>query len=791
MNKVRPLNANQIPNELLNDKELNLLIKQLPENYNFEIHKTIWRIKTIKAKRVAMQMPEGLFIFACTIADILRAYTNVDIVIMGDVAYGACCIDDHGARALNCDLLIHYGHSCLVPIDETPGISILYIFVDIQVNVQHIVDTLKHHFTSDSKLALVSTIQFVRTLQIIKEQLKDHIADVIMPQTKPLSPGEILGCTSPIIPESYSILYIGDGRFHIESIMIHNPDAPAYKYDPYSKEFTREYYDTQSMHTIRQNEINKAANGQVWGLVLGSLGRQGSPKVLQTIKQRLKANGKKFIQVVMPELMPDKLKLFKNVDVWIQTSCPRLSIDWGAGFQTPILTPYEAMVALRQIEWQSRYPMDFYSQNSLGPWTPNNLEHRPIKQTRRKIDVASKIQTFTPTLFTMSNQQPTAEKSVQTQDSPGSATVYITNNPENTATEVANTLVSMATGRQRGTTTVKPLNVISVSNQSPSSSSSSLLPVLSLADFTTSHGVPTATALAHQVKLRPRKQENILESTNDDDDDNISMSTDEYNQISNDSNSTTKNRREQTNKPLSTSKNKKNQPTEPIQYGPILVKPRKHIAPTLANGRKSKDEVLPPEEDLKRKQRRDRNKQAAAKCRKKRNELRERLEKTEQILVEQEQNLQRSVQNLTERKHQLEILLHRHACLKNSHISMTQTTSNNLNLSKTDVKIIPTTDSNNSKRVTINLTNAQDLFTNTSLTRLTTTTDPSSSGTVPMITIHILPEVAQALLGSTSIDKNKLADLLQQANTHNTFLTTTNNYVTSDSISTNTSMNTS
>ena len=55
----------------------------------------------------------------------------------------------------------------LVPIDETPGISILYIFVDIQVNVQHIVDTLKHHFTFNDKLAIVSTIQFVRTLQVI------------------------------------------------------------------------------------------------------------------------------------------------------------------------------------------------------------------------------------------------------------------------------------------------------------------------------------------------------------------------------------------------------------------------------------------------------------------------------------------------------------------------------------------------------------------------------------------------------------------------------------------------
>ena len=51
MNKTRVVNINQIPDELLNDKDLNLQIKQLPENYNFEIHKTIWRIRTIKAKR--------------------------------------------------------------------------------------------------------------------------------------------------------------------------------------------------------------------------------------------------------------------------------------------------------------------------------------------------------------------------------------------------------------------------------------------------------------------------------------------------------------------------------------------------------------------------------------------------------------------------------------------------------------------------------------------------------------------------------------------------------------------
>lgn len=34
-------------------------------------------------------------------------------MVMGDVTYGACCVDDFTARALGVDFLVHYGHSCL------------------------------------------------------------------------------------------------------------------------------------------------------------------------------------------------------------------------------------------------------------------------------------------------------------------------------------------------------------------------------------------------------------------------------------------------------------------------------------------------------------------------------------------------------------------------------------------------------------------------------------------------------------------------------------------------------
>lgn len=57
------------------------------------------------------------------------------------VTYGACCVDDLSALALGADFMVHYGHSCLVPIDVTT-IKMLYVFVDIAIDVDHVRDTV-------------------------------------------------------------------------------------------------------------------------------------------------------------------------------------------------------------------------------------------------------------------------------------------------------------------------------------------------------------------------------------------------------------------------------------------------------------------------------------------------------------------------------------------------------------------------------------------------------------------------------------------------------------------------
>ena len=159
-------NANTIPDSISqNQALLSAISSSLPSDYEFEVLKTVWRIEASKAQHVALQMPEGLLMYSCTVADILRKFTVARTVsILGDVTYGACCIDDLGAKALGADLLVHYGHSCLVPLTTT-AIPCLYVFVEIRVDVEHLVECFCKTLDAGTRVHVMGTVQ-VRTFKL-------------------------------------------------------------------------------------------------------------------------------------------------------------------------------------------------------------------------------------------------------------------------------------------------------------------------------------------------------------------------------------------------------------------------------------------------------------------------------------------------------------------------------------------------------------------------------------------------------------------------------------------------
>lgn len=106
----------------------------------------------------------------------------------------------------------------------------------------------------------------------------------------------MLGCTSPALPENAeareSVIFISDGRFHIESTMIKNPHLRFFQYNPYSRQMTEEVYVHEQMHTIRRGEVEKAKKANMFGIIFGTLGRQGNQGLLSEIQNLLKKNGK-------------------------------------------------------------------------------------------------------------------------------------------------------------------------------------------------------------------------------------------------------------------------------------------------------------------------------------------------------------------------------------------------------------------------------------------------------------------------------------------------------------------
>ena len=169
----------------------------------------------------------------------------VECLILGDVTYGACCIDDLASKKLNCDFIVHYGHSCLVPIPNMTISNVLYVFVEIGIDIRHLLESIAFNFEPAEKIYLLGIVQFNTTLVRLKHLMTTEkgFTDVSIPMERPRASGEVLGCTSPEIGDQPgSVIFVGDGRFHIESCMIRNSHLRFYQYDPFKQQLTHEVY---------------------------------------------------------------------------------------------------------------------------------------------------------------------------------------------------------------------------------------------------------------------------------------------------------------------------------------------------------------------------------------------------------------------------------------------------------------------------------------------------------------------------------------------------------------------
>jgi 2-(3-amino-3-carboxypropyl)histidine synthase len=116
-------------------------------------------------------------------------------------------------------------------------IKVMYIFVEISFDCSHLLKCMESAFSSNQKIAVMGTVQFTSVLHALLSILEEKKSplNITMPQARPLSMGETLGCTALLLHDCDILVFVADGRFHLEAAMIRNPSVKAFRYDPYSK----------------------------------------------------------------------------------------------------------------------------------------------------------------------------------------------------------------------------------------------------------------------------------------------------------------------------------------------------------------------------------------------------------------------------------------------------------------------------------------------------------------------------------------------------------------------------
>jgi 2-(3-amino-3-carboxypropyl)histidine synthase len=66
----------------------------------------------------------------------------------------------------------------------------------------------------------------------------------------------------------------------------------------------------------------------------------------------LEEGGKKAYLLYLNEITPDNLLAFRKLDAFVNTACPRISIDDAGKFKKPLLTPVEMEIVLGERAWE-------------------------------------------------------------------------------------------------------------------------------------------------------------------------------------------------------------------------------------------------------------------------------------------------------------------------------------------------------------------------------------------------------------------------------------------------------
>ena len=304
-----------------------------------QLSEVITQLKSRNAKRVAVQLPEGLKRNA---AEISRELKNegFDVMISGDACWGAC---DLSLDALEwADVLVHVGHT---PVTSEKNVIYLPFQQDIPLEI---LESAVPQLQKYDSVGITTTIQHAHQTKAICSWLNERGVNAVIGTGSSRTPldGQVLGCTyaSAKNANAEAYLFIGTGVFHAIGVSLATK-KPTFALDPFADGILQEVSADRLLRK-RFAQIEKAKQAKTFGILLSSKSGQAR----RELAERLAALNENATVILIREISEMQLRNL-GFDAYVNTACPRLALDDQSRFPVPVLSPAEFEIVLGKRSW--------------------------------------------------------------------------------------------------------------------------------------------------------------------------------------------------------------------------------------------------------------------------------------------------------------------------------------------------------------------------------------------------------------------------------------------------------
>ncbi|XP_042366221.1 2-(3-amino-3-carboxypropyl)histidine synthase subunit 2 [Plectropomus leopardus] len=361
----------------------NAPLEKLEELY--QIKKTCDFISEHRFEKVALQFPDELLVDSVAISAEIERNSNAKPFILGDTSYGSCCVDEVAAEHVGADCIVHYGSACLSPSKRLP---LLYIFERRAVDLEKCASAFRELYPDTQRhIVILYDVNYVHAINDLVTLLSPEypnlvISELVVEGEQCYSHGRIkrqhkdtseqdedgvicqfgrqLSLKNGLSITDYSMFYIGQEGVTLRNFMMTWNRCSFCSFDPIKMTGRAESVSVNRALMKRYYAIERAKDANVVGILVGTLGVADYLKIIQQLKETIRAAGKKSYIFAMGKLNVPKLANFLEIDIFVLIACPENSLLDSSEFYKPVVTPFEMEVACnKKREWSEEYVTDF------------------------------------------------------------------------------------------------------------------------------------------------------------------------------------------------------------------------------------------------------------------------------------------------------------------------------------------------------------------------------------------------------------------------------------------------